>query len=126
MANNILVLWILWHFYEAPKFILGVWKNFIEFSVELFSTPLLLKTFFAPWRKYRWSYPRGIDIGKFFETLTSNFFSRFLGAIMRTGLIIGGILFQLFVLVAGLSIFIIWLLLPAVCLFGLLFSFSII
>ena len=125
MTNNILFSWALWHFYEAPKFILGVWKNFIEFSIELFSTPLLLKTFLSPWRRYNWSYPRGLDVGKIFETLTSNFFSRFLGALMRTGLIIGGVLFQLFILVAGLIVFLGWLLAPVVCLVGLLFSFSI-
>jgi len=126
MANNIVASWFLWHFSEAPKFILGVWKNFIGFSIELFSTPLLLKTFFSPWRKYNWSYPRGLDVGKIFETLTSNFFSRFLGALMRTGLIIGGILFQVFILVAGLVVFLGWLLAPAFCLAGLLFSFGII
>ncbi len=124
--SNIFVLWFSWHFFEAPKFILGVWKNFIGFSVEIFSTPLLLKTFFSPWRRYNWSYPRGLDFGKIFETLTSNIFSRILGAIMRTGLLIGGIAFQITVLLGGLVLFIGWLILPLFCIAGLLFSFSII
>lgn len=126
MTNNLIVSWASWHFYEAPKFILGVWKNYIQFSLEVFSTPLLLKTFFSPWRKYNWSYPRGLDVGRFFETLISNFFSRFLGALMRTCLIIGGALLQLFILVAGLVVFLLWIFLPIVCIIGLSFSLSII
>lgn len=126
MTNNLIVSWANWHFYEAPRFILKIWKNFIAFSVELFSTPLLLKTFLSPWRKYNWRYPKGFDIGKIFETLTSNIFSRFLGAIVRTCLIIGGVIFQAFILVAGLALFLGWLLLPVFCLAGLLFVFGII
>ncbi len=126
MTNNIIITWFFWHFYEAPIFLLGVWKNFIGFSVELFSTPLLLKTFFSPWRKYNWSYPRGLDVGKILETFTSNLFSRLLGALVRTGLIIGGVLFQVFILVAGLAVLVGWICLPAICLAGLLFFLRII
>lgn len=125
MASNILTSFISWHFIEAPKFLLQVWKNFIQFSINFFSTPLLLKTLFSPWRRYNWSYPRGFDVMAYFETFVSNFFSRFLGAIVRLVLIILGIIFQIFVVVFGAVVFLAWLVLPIVCLAGLLFVLNI-
>ena len=93
--KNIISVWFFWHFYEIPEFLLGVWKNYILFASNYFSLPLLLKSLFAPWRKYKWNYPKGLNIAEFFNTLISNAFSRFLGAVMRLVLIITGILFQL-------------------------------
>ncbi|MBU4274852.1 hypothetical protein KKE19_03495 [Patescibacteria group bacterium] len=125
MVDNILVLWLFWHFYEMPKFLLQVWKNFILFAINFFSTPLLLKTLFSPWRRYNWSYPRGFDIRGYLETIISNFFSRFLGAICRIVLIIIGSILQIFVVIVGAIIFLGWLILPLLVLIGLLFVLTI-
>jgi len=121
--QNIFLVWLYWHFFEMPAFLILVWKNYIFFASNFFSLPILLKSFFAPWRRYKWNYPRGIDIGEFFSTLISNLFSRFLGALMRIVLIIAGILFQIFVILAGLIIFLLWILLPLIVIAGLLFVF---
>lgn len=121
--QNIFSLWFFWHFYEMPKFLLGVWKNYILFASNYFSLPLLLKSFFAPWRRYKWNYPKGFNVSEFFNTLISNIFSRFLGALMRIVLIIAGILFQIFVIFAGLIIFLLWILMPFIVIAGFLFIF---
>ena len=126
MANNrqnIFSMWFVWHFYEMPKFLIGVWKNYILFASNYFSLPIILKSLFAPWRRYRWNYPKVIDVGEFFNTLISNTFSRILGAIMRTVLIIAGIIFQIFVILAGLIIFVLWILVPFIIIVGFLFVF---
>ena len=117
--KNTLSLWIFWQFYEMPKFLLQVWNNYFMFATNYFSFTLLLKTFFSPWRRYKWRYPRGFDIGEFFSTLISNLFSRIIGAMMRLVLIITGIFLQIFVLLTGLVIFIAWLLLPFIIIIGL-------
>lgn len=121
IRENIFTTWFLWQFYRMPKFLLQVWNNYFMFAVNYFSFTLLLKTFFSPWRKYRWRYPRGLDIGELFSTFISNIFSRILGAIMRTFLIIAGICSQAFVAVFGLVIFVAWLLLPLIIIAGFLF-----
>jgi len=126
MEDNIIVDWFYWHFYEVPKFLLQIWKNFVLFSTNFFSVPLLLKTLFSPWRRYKWSYPRGFDIGKYLETIISNLFSRFMGAICRIFLIIIGLIFQIFVIIAGAFLFVGWLFLPILLLMLLLFSLNII
>ena len=121
--NNIFIEWLIWHFYQMPAFIWQVWNNYFFFALNLFSLPLLLKTFFAPWRKYNWQYPKAFDIAEFFNTLVSNVFSRFLGALVRSVLIIIGIIFQIFVVIAGFAVFASWLLLPFLIASAFLFAF---
>jgi hypothetical protein len=118
--QNIFILWFLWQFYEMPVFLLQVWKNYLMFAANFFSVPLLLKTFFSPWRRYNWRYPKGFDLTEFFNTLISNAFSRFLGAFMRIILIVMGILFQIFVALAGLIFFLGWILIPFIAIAGFL------
>jgi len=122
-SENVISVWLIWHFLEMPKFLLGVWKNYILFALNYFSLPVLLKSLFAPWRRYKWNYPKGLAVGEFFSTFISNTFSRFMGAIMRIVLIAVGIIFQIFVILAGLIIFLLWILVPFIIIAGLLFVF---
>jgi len=84
----ILIQYLSWHFFDVPKDILRGWKNFLKFGLNYFSISLLFKTLFSHWRKYRWFYPKGFDIGKYIEVFFSNLISRILGAILRIFLII--------------------------------------
>jgi len=119
--QDILIAWISWQFFEMPKFLFEVWNNYFIFASNLFSLPLLLKTFFSPWRRYIWNYPKNFDIKEFFNTLISNIISRILGAIMRIVLIAVGITFQIFIAVAGSIVFLMWILLPFIFLAAFLF-----
>lgn len=110
--QNIVAMWLYWQFYEMPDFLLKVWKNYLLFAINFFSAPLLLKTLFSPWKRYKWRYPKGLDIAEIFSTFFSNVFSRIVGAVMRIFLILFGLIFQLFVLIAGFLIFLGWLLMP--------------
>ena len=122
--QNIFMDWLLWHFYEMPVFLLEVWKNYILFALNYFSLPILLKSFFAPWRRYKWDYPNGFNLSEFFSTLVSNTFSRILGAIMRIVLIVAGILFQIFIILFGAVIFLAWALSPLIVIAGFLFAIN--
>ena len=121
--KNILMEWLVWQFYEMPKFLFQVWSNYFIFATNYFSLALLLRTFFSPWKRYKWRYPKGFDVVEFFNTLISNTISRILGAFMRIILIVLGICLQVFVAIAGLVIFIVWLLIPFVVLAGIIFIF---
>ena len=122
--QNIFVVWLVWHFVEVPKFLLTVWKNYILFALNYFSLPILLKSLFAPWRRYRWNYPKGINVGDFLSTLISNTFSRIMGAIMRIVLIAVGIVFQIFVILAGIAIILLWILIPFIVIACFLYIYS--
>ena len=126
VSQNIFIQYLLWQFFEVPGNILKAWRNFLLFNLNYFSIPLLLKTFFSPWRRYSWSYPKGLQIGKWLEVFFSNLTSRVLGAIMRIILIFIGLLVEIFIFLAGLILFLGWLVLPALLIAGLIFGFKII
>jgi hypothetical protein len=122
---NILLEWFVWHYKEMPKEIFRAWKNFFKFNLEYFSILLLLKTFFSPWRKYEILYGRGFNIGKYLEAFFSNIIFRILGAVIRSILIIIGLLVQIFIIFFGMIIFISWLLLPVFLILGFYYGFKI-
>jgi len=123
--TNIFFQWLFWQFFEMPGNILKAWRNFLRFNLNYFSIPLLLKTFFSPWRKYKWSCGKGFDIKRYFEALFSNLISRTLGVIIRSFLIIIGLLVEIFIIFAGTIIFLSWLALPAILIWGLIFGIQV-
>lgn len=123
--QNIVFLKITWLYFDVPRNILKVWKNFLLYNLEYFSIPLLLKTLFSHWRRYGYSYPRGFDIKGYLEVFTSNLISRILGAIMRTILIIVGVVAEIFIVFLGIAVFLGWLALPFLALYGLWRGFNI-
>jgi len=125
IMENVFLQYLFWQFLEMPGNILKAWKNFLKFNLNYFSIPLLLKTLFSPWRRYRMSYGKGFDIGRYFTAFFSNLIFRILGAIMRVFLIIIGLLVEIFLIFAGIIIFFGWIALPALLIVGLIFGFKI-
>jgi len=123
--QNIIIQWLSWQFFEMPGNILKAWKNFLKFNLNYFSIPLLLKTLFSPWRRYKVSYGRGFDVGRYFEVFLSNLIFRGLGAIMRIFLIFIGLFVEIFLILGGLIIFFGWLILPLLLILGLVFGFRV-
>jgi len=124
--QNIFFQYLCWQFLEVPGNILNAWRNFLKFNLNYFSISFLIKTLFSPWRRYRMSYGKGFDIGRYFTAIFSNLIFRLLGAIMRIILIIIGLLVEIFIIFAGVILFFGWLILPALLIAGLIFGFKII
>lgn len=120
--KNIFFSWFLWHYVIALKEIHQRWKDFLRFSLDYFSIPFLLKTLFAPWRKYKISYGKGFDIGKILEAFGFNAFSRFLGAVIRITVIFIGFLVEILIIFFGAFIVLSWIILPLVTILGLFLS----
>jgi len=124
MGQNIVLQFIKWYYLDQPKAILRTWKNFLRFNLNYFSISLLLKTLFSHWRKYQWSYGRGFDIKRYAEVFFSNLISRVIGAIIRFFLILIGVVAEIIIVLAGIIVFLGWLLLPVLLLAGLWFGFK--
>ena len=116
---DVLVKYLHWHYFEQSKIILLAWKNLLRFNLEYFSIPTLLRTFLWPWRKYEDSFAKGFDLLKVLEVITFNMMSRAIGIMLRSSLIVMGILMEIFILLGGLIIFIIWLIIPVLIVIGL-------
>lgn len=123
MAQNIIAQYIEWHFYEVPREIVIGWSNFIVFGLNFFSLPVLVRTLFSPWHRYRYEYGKQFDIGRWFEAFTFNMMSRGIGAILRVFLILIGVLAEIFIFLAGAVAFCLWLLLPPLIAAGFLGGF---
>jgi len=124
--QNIFIQYLCWQFFEMPGKILNAWRNFLKFNLNYFSISLLIKTLFSPWRRYRMSYGKGLDIGRYLEAFLSNLIFRLLGVIMRIIFIIIGLLVEIFIIFAGAILFFSWLILPALLIAGLVFGLKII
>ena len=118
----IILQFLVWHFYDAPKGILKAFKNFLVFNFNFFSIGLLFKTLFSHWRRYKESYGRGLDIKRYFSVFVGNLISRILGALVRTVTIFVGLLAGFFIFLAAIFVFLVWLFLPILLFLGLYFG----
>jgi len=123
--QNILFQYLIWHFFDMPKNILRAWRDYLRFNLNYFSVPLLLKTLFSPWRKYQVSYGKGFDLGRYLEAFFSNLIFRIFGAIIRTFLIVIGIIAEMVIVLGGILAFFAWMVLPALLILGLYYGFRI-
>ncbi len=125
MNKNILFQYLEWHFLDVPREILKIWRDFLLFNLNYWSIPLLFKTLFSHWRRYKFSYGKGLDFKRYFEAFTFNAISRVIGFIMRTIFIFVGIITEIFIILGGIIIFLIWIFLPVPLIAGFLFGFKI-
>lgn len=125
LRNNIISAFLQWQFFDAPRDILKIWKNYLKFNLNYFSVPTLLKTLIAPWHRYRMSYGKRFDPGRFFEAFIFNMMSRIIGAILRVFFIVIGLLIELFLFFAGLILFLGWITLPFLLIAAFLYGFRI-
>ncbi len=127
MSQNVIIQYFVWHFHDMPKELGRAWKNYLHFYLSFFSVVALIRTLFAPWHSYQWDYGRGFSFSRYAETFISNTFARFLGAIIRSVLIIVGLIFEIFIFVIGAIVFLTWILLPIIIIaffiFGIKFLF---
>ena len=126
LKQNIISLWFEWQFFDVPKSIMEAWKNYLKFNLNYFSIPVLLKTFFSPWRRYGQSYGKGFNLGRYFEAFVFNMMSRIIGAILRAFFILTGFLIEISIVLAGALIFLGWIVFPLLLFLGLWFGFIII
>lgn len=85
---------------------------------ESFSIPILLRTWFAPWKQiYTPSSFRN-----FFQAMVDNMISRFVGAMVRTVLIFGALVASAAITLFGLAALVVWPLIPvSIVVFPILF-----
>ena len=120
--RNIFISWLLWHYVVALQEIFSRWKDILRFNLDYFSIPFLFQTLFSPWRRYKISYGKGFDIGKFSEAIIFNAFSRFMGMITRTAVIFIGTVMQIFIVLLGAFLVLLWIFLPPIIIFGIFIS----
>jgi hypothetical protein len=122
MTSSLTINFIYWYFVTSPKAILKGWRNFLIWGADLFSLSLTAATFLSPWRKTVYPYrAKGLDFNALFDTIVVTNFSRLIGMVIRTLVLIFGLFFEIIIFLVGLVIFLAWFLLPIIIIF-LLFN----
>ena len=112
-------LFLKWKFIDSNLDFLKAWFEFLKFGLNIFSVPLLLRTFFWPWHRYQSAYPSGFNPKGVFIAFFGNIMSRVVGMILRTFFILIGLIFEIFILLFGFVLFLIWFILPFLALYFL-------
>jgi type IV secretory pathway VirB6-like protein len=108
-----------WHYTTAYRDYLRAWLNYLWFVAHFFSLGILLRTFFAPFKRISEKNEKGLNVQAFFEALAVNTLMRLVGMLVRTALISIGLIALVFIAIAGAVGLLIWTLMPVVLL-GLL------
>ena len=99
-------------------------KDSLAKTEDFFSIGLLVKTLFAPFRQISASSGVNDTIGEKLRAAFDKLFSRIIGAIMRTGMIIFGIIALTFnVILLGVGL-ITWPIIPLLPIVGVILSLS--
>lgn len=107
--------YLVWHYTLAIRDFAIIIGNLLWFLYHYFSIPILLKTLFSPWRRLAESYSHNIlRPNDFFSTLIVNSLMRVFGFLVRTVMILTGILMWLSSLVLGILAMAFWILLPII------------
>lgn len=96
-------------------------RGWLDSIYDYFSIELLLKTLFSPFRQDSAGSIQG-PINVVFRHFLDNLMSRFMGAIIRSSMVIIGVVSMAFVGIVGAVTMVVWPILPVMPLIGLVMS----
>lgn len=116
--------YFLWHYSRAFREIFHVWLNLLWFIIRFFSIPQLIRSWFAPFKRITEERRRGFSFEDVAGYIIINLLSRLVGAILRTILIVIGLVFLFATIVAGALTQLLWVFVPAILVGGFITSIS--
>ena len=126
MVVTILVRYSIWHYAQAPKLILSLWKNMLWYIGHIFSVGTLMKSLFTPWKRIVAKRNKKWNFDDIASAILANFLSRIIGAVMRLFLVAIGRIMQLIVIVLGFIFYLSWFILPVLIAVTFLYGLSLI
>ena len=120
--NSFVVAYLKWHYVQGLRELFGVAGNFLWFVSQFFSFGLLLKTWFAPWKRMGEKYQGGLDFGALASSIIVNSLMRGFGFVSRTIVLAVGAVSYVAIAVFSFFVFFIWILMPVILLLSALLS----
>ena len=111
--------YVIWHYTAGLWAAFRVCVNFLRFTFNFFSIPLLFKTLFSPWRRLGEEYSSGLHPSEWLTSFTVNTLMRVVGAVIRLALIIFGLIALAVVSVGSVVVMLAWILWPVLILTSL-------
>ncbi|HEX5797166.1 MAG TPA: hypothetical protein VFX86_02125 [Candidatus Saccharimonadales bacterium] len=97
-----------WWYSQGWVWVLKVIADNLKAVEENFSVPILLRTWFSPWKQIQ-TPP---SFHQFFQAAIDNFVSRFIGAVIRTFVLLTALVLAFCILFLGLVGILLWPLIP--------------
>jgi len=104
--------YIAWHYSIGVRKVVELWKTFLWFTLKFFSIRNLFQTLFSPFQRLNEKSGGLLDFEKLLESFVVNTIMRILGLLLRSSLIIIGLISWVGVLVLGAAFFVAWILMP--------------
>ena len=117
----VVIHYLSWHYSVALASFSVIYRDIIFFVADYFSLPILLKSFFAPWRRLAEPYPENkFNLSEIAAVVVVNSLMRLVGVIMRSIIIIVGLIVLVATIIFYPIILLLWLALPVIVLLFLL------
>jgi len=108
--------YFVWHYTTAWFLLWGVWRNFLWFVIHFFSLPQLMRSWFAPFKRITEDRGDRYDLEDLASYVIIGFISRVIGALMRTIIILIGLIALVLTIVGGFVTYLLWALIPFIIL----------
>src|SRR6056297_2397581 len=108
--------YFVWHYTTAWLLLWGVWRNFLWFVIHFFSLPQLMRSWLAPFKRITEDRGDRYDLEDLASYVIIGFISRVIGALMRTIIILIGLIALVLTIVGGFVTYLLWALIPFIIL----------
>ncbi|MEK7478056.1 MAG: hypothetical protein AAB645_01655 [Patescibacteria group bacterium] len=115
-----------WHYTLALFDLVRNYFNFVGWLKNFFSLGLLVRTIFAPWRRMGEKYGSIFDAEQFFGALIVNTLMRLVGSVIKSAIIVFGLLVIFLSVFIFLATLILWLAAPIIIIFLFIFGIGLI
>ncbi len=107
-----------WHYGRSIRELLNIQKNIIWFLYHFFSLPILVRTFFSPWRAMGEAYEHKdiFHIGEMLSSFAVNTMMRIVGIFVRSIIILFGSFFIVSSIILAVGVLVFWLFIPFIIL----------
>jgi hypothetical protein len=102
-----------WWYGAGWAWILRAIQKRMQLIQEAFSVSILLKTWFSPWKQIQ----SPSSFRNFLQSAIDNLISRFIGATVRTGMLLTALILTTLTVIGGIIVAVSWPLLPLLVIF---------
>ena len=106
--------YVFWHYTAGIRELLSIFGNFVWFAYHFFSLKLFLRTLISPFKRVREAYSASMSLEELAENAAANIFMRVVGILLRTAVIIIGVLTEFFIIIISICALVVWIFFPLI------------
>ena len=109
MSVTVFVLdYMQWHYKTAPAALFHIWLNIMRYTEQLFSIRLHAHTLFSPWHRIVDAPRKRFSLEEWAASTIVNLLSRLIGFVLRSVIIVVGLLMMVLLGIALVPALLVW------------------